>query len=430
MPARAAELAFLPAALEVERTPPLPAARILLWTMLGCVLVAVAWACLGEVDVVAVAPGRVVPAGRVKPVQAAVTGSVRTIAVAEGDAVRAGQLLVALDDTAARADLERLQAERHFVADEHRRLTALLERVTGAARATELRPALALRVAREFASFDAERRALAAARDEAAAERAALAAGIARIDAVLPLVEERAAAYATLAARAQAARVQWLEIEQSRLTHVHERAGLAARHAAAGAAEARAVRRLAAHVSGAEARWRAERAAAGQRLDTLASDIDKAQRRGRELRLLAPVDGSVQQLAVFSADAVVTAGQVLMRVVPAAPGLEVEARVLNKDSGFVRAGQAAVIKVETYPFTRHGTLAGTIAGISRDAINDEQAGPVYLARVVPTARTLAGGEPLAAGMAVSVEVDLGRRRLIEFLLGPLLRYRDEGFTER
>jgi hemolysin D len=150
--------------------------------------------------------------------------------------------------------------------------------------------------------------------------------------------------------------------------------------------------------------------------------------------LRAPIDGVVQQLAVHTVGGVVAAGDELMLIVPRSGGLEIEAWIANKDIGFVHAGQAATVKVETFPFTTYGTIDGELAALAADAVNDDERGLVYRARVTlqTTLVVSRAGRAMALGpgMAVSVEFALGRRRIIEFLAAPLLRYRAEALRER
>lgn len=120
-------------------------------------------------------------------------------------------------------------------------------------------------------------------------------------------------------------------------------------------------------------------------------------------------------------------------IVPAGQKLEVEASVLNKDVGFVEAGQIVEIKLEAFPFTRYGTIHGVIMNVSRDAVEDEQQGLIYPSKVSIDRQdiTVDGREVnLAAGMSATVEIKTGDRPIIEFLLAPLFRYRDEGLRER
>lgn len=150
-------------------------------------------------------------------------------------------------------------------------------------------------------------------------------------------------------------------------------------------------------------------------------------------RLAAPVDGIVQQLAIHTIGGVVTPAQPLMVIVPESQKLEIEAMVLNKDIGFVSANQPAEIKLEAFPFTKYGIIDGTVSQVSSDAIQDEKQGLVYAARIAMTQSSInVDGKQvnLSPGMAVTTEIKTGKRRIIEYLLGPVLQYRQESLRER
>lgn len=172
---------------------------------------------------------------------------------------------------------------------------------------------------------------------------------------------------------------------------------------------------------------------AQQKAATYAQELLKAQARGRLMTLTAPVAGTVQQLAVHTVGGVVTPAQPLMAIVPDDHPLEVEAFLENKDIGFVDAGQEAEIKVETFPFTRYGTIPARVIHVSHDAISDEKRGLIYAVRA-SLGRTAMQVEDklvdLSAGMAVTVEVKTGRRRVIEYFLSPLMQYGQESLRER
>jgi len=184
---------------------------------------------------------------------------------------------------------------------------------------------------------------------------------------------------------------------------------------------------------------------------TLRQDLRRAEERSRRRILASPIDGVVQQLAIHTIGGVVTPAQEIMVVVPRDSVLQIEASVQNADIGFVREGQEAEIKVETFPFTKYGLVEGAVTQISRDAVasppkqpasqNQQQAvpdplppqGSVYSARVrMDRDAMMIDGRKvmLTPGMAVTVEVKTGSRRVIEYLLAPLLRYKQESLRER
>jgi hemolysin D len=170
-----------------------------------------------------------------------------------------------------------------------------------------------------------------------------------------------------------------------------------------------------------------------QKSAALTQDHLKADARGKLMTLTAPVDGTVQQLAVHTVGGVVTEAQALMIVVPREDAIEVEAFLDNKDIGFVSAGQIAAVKIETFPYTKYGTVSATVAHVSDDAINDEKKGLIYATRL-KLDRTAIRVEDrmvnLAPGMAVTAEIKTGSRRVIEYFLSPLLQYKDESLRER
>jgi hemolysin D len=162
-------------------------------------------------------------------------------------------------------------------------------------------------------------------------------------------------------------------------------------------------------------------------------ELVKSDTRGKLMTLTAPVDGTVQQLAVRTVGGVVTPAQALMVIVPKDDALEVEAFLENKDIGFVNAGQVAEVKIETFPFTKYGTIPASLTHVSRDAINDEKRGPIYATRARLQRATMQVEDKtvnLSAGMAVSVEIKTGKRRVIEYFLSPLLQYGSESLRER
>nr|WP_176488098.1 HlyD family efflux transporter periplasmic adaptor subunit [Candidatus Regiella insecticola] len=103
--------------------------------------------------------------------------------------------------------------------------------------------------------------------------------------------------------------------------------------------------------------------------------------RQRLQTLQAPVSGIVQQLAIHTLGGVVTSAQQLMVIVPNHNILEIDVMLLNKDVGFVLPGQQVDIKVDSFPYTRYGTLQGIIKHISLDAVDDAKQGLVFPARI-------------------------------------------------
>lgn len=145
------------------------------------------------------------------------------------------------------------------------------------------------------------------------------------------------------------------------------------------------------------------------------------------------MSGTVQQLAVHTIGGVVTPAQPLLVIVPKEQSLEVEAFIENKDIGFVFAGQDVEVKVETFPFTKYGTIPAKVVHVSNDALNDEKRGLIYAARVKLSKSTMQLEKKivnLSPGMAVTAEIKTGKRRVVEYFLSPLMQYKDESLRER
>lgn len=151
-------------------------------------------------------------------------------------------------------------------------------------------------------------------------------------------------------------------------------------------------------------------------------DVAKAARRSSLEHIVAPTDGTVQQLAIHTIGGVVEPARSLMAIVPARDDIEVEAHVLNKDIGFVREGQTAAVKIEAFPFTRYGSVPGRIISLSRDAVPDQKLGATFVARIrLARGAILVDGKwvPLSAGLGVTADIRTGNRRIISWLLSPI-----------
>ena len=434
---RGPELEFLPEVLEVQHTPPSPIGRATSWTVMAVLVAAIVWASVSWVDVVAVAPGKLIPSGRSKVIQPLESGIIRAIHVQEGQAVRKGEALLELDPTTSEADLTRLAHEHRAAQLDAERLRGLLEGRQELEAPRGADPKLAAlqqqRLRDQLGEYESR---LDSARLVIAQRQAALEATRAdseRLEIIAPMLAERAAAYKKLLDNEFVGRLQYLEVEQQRVEKAQELA--VSRHRLnqdlAALGEARKQMQV---IEMEFKRSRlAELAEVETRAASLSQEVVKATQRARIQRLVAPIDGAVQQLAVHTVGGVVTPAQSLMVIVPDVDRLEVEALIENKDIGFVRAGQAAEVKVETFPFTRYGSINGRVTTVSGDAVPLERGGLAYMARLSLERTTLVvdGKEVnLSAGMAVTAEIKTDMRRVIEFFLSPVLRYAQESGRER
>ena len=455
------ELAFLPAALEIVETPPSPIGRAIGATLIVLFCLALTWASFGHVDIVASATGKIVPSGRVKLIQPFETGVVRAIHIHDGQSVKAGDLLIELDPTMTAAEQEHIRSDLIAAQLDIARLRAALsddpegmfQPPAGAS------PALVNMqrkfLAQQIDEYRAKLGALDRQRVQKEAERATIAATIAKLDASSPLIQQRVDIRKYLADKELGSKLTYLEIQQLLTENEKDLMVQKSRLQEADAAIAAITQ---SHAQ-ADAEFRrtlfGELAEAERKAGGLADDLAKAEQRTKLQLLTAPVDGVVQQLSVHTVGGVVTPAQQLAVVVPADAVLEVEAMVPNRDIGFIHPGDDAQIKIDTFNFTRYGLLHGRVVSVSRDAIvretpqdrnNDRPKGAesdssepkgqefVYSARVSLDRTQIQVDDDavanLSPGMAVTVEIKTGSRAVISYLLSPLLRYQHESMHER
>jgi len=465
LPPSRTHLEFLPAALEVLETPASPAGRAVAATIGLFLISALAWSIIGHVDIVATAPGTIIPAGKSKIVQPLEAGVIRAILVQDGDHVRAGQTLFELDNTVAAAERDRILPQLHHARLDAAGLRALRHDLdTGeglhsfvppdGASPIELeqtRAGIAARRAEQMAKLANLIQQIAGKQ----AEQAENTATIEKLAASLPWLEQKLTLRRQLLSIEFGNRLAYLDAEQAM---VEGRTALTVQQKHAPEITA-ALNALTAQHEQAVASYAhdvlKDLADAEEKAGTLDQQLREAAHKAEQTVLTAPVDGTVQQLAVHTLGGVVTPAQALLTVVPDDAGMLVEAHIQNKDVGFVHAGQDVEVKVQAFEFTRYGLIHGTVLDVSRDAVaanadpakaRDANRGGAqsgdddgqsdaggYVAHVAlrsTTVQTEDGMAALGPGMSVTAEVKTGRRRVIGYLLSPLQRYAHEGARER
>lgn len=435
---------FMPAAIEIEKTPASPIGRTIIYAIVLLFAIAVLWATFGKIDIVAVAQGKVVPSERVKIIQPLETAVIELIHVEEGQAVKAGDPLITLNTNITEADVRRFRQEWQGTALKRIRLTALADWFVNpdnnALKLDSNNPALTpyleghrALLTQEVTELQANLRNIQQESERLMAEQQMVQAEVRKNRRLLEVLNERVAAYDQLQQRGTGSRMDYLEVKQEQIEVEQNVSVQLAR-----------INQLKASIQANESKREMmiserykltlqELQELTTQESTLREELLKAEQRSSNYLLKAPIDGTVQELAVTTIGGVVTPAQEIMKIVPENSGVEVEARFLNKDIGFVHPGQLAEIKVDTFNFTKYGVVDAELSDISSDAIQDEQLGLVYKARLIPSESALqVGGKlvNLAPGMTVTAEVKTGQRRVIEFFLSPLLRYKQESLGER
>ena len=456
---------FLPAALEIVETPASPVKRAIGATIILFFLIAVIWAVFGHVDIIATASGKIVPTGRTKTIQPLETGIVSAIHVQDGDQVTAGQVLIELDRTVTQA--ERKHVAKDLIASELdvARLAALRDSFDAGTLPHDLATpagASAADMARTRSSMNAQGSeqlaklaSIARQIEQKFAESQSVTATITKIDAMLPLMEEEASVRHKAMEIQYGNRIAWIEAQTKLIEQQNERLVQQRKIVEIAAARQALEQQLEQTKAGYEHQVLNDLSDAEKKVEEFSQDLVKAEQKTSEQVLRSPISGTVQQLALHTVGGVVTPAQQLMNVVPEDSHLEAEAMISNRDIGFVSAGQPVEVKIDTFNFTRYGLLHGTVVSVSQDAIvrdkpnakaGDQKPGGalsdtsepegqelLYSARVsLDQTQMLVENKMvnLAPGMAVTVEVKTGTRRIIEYLMSPLLRYRQESLRER
>jgi hemolysin D len=430
---------FLPAVLEIQDVPPSPIGRAILWTIMLAFAAAVAWSGWSWVDIVAVAPGKIIPSGHSKTVQPFETSVVAAIHVQDGQVVRGGEILIELDATQNRADHDRSMNEYRAALVDAARLRALVAGrsvfevpAEGDPQYVRLQQQLLRDQLMEFSSRVGAAQHLI---DQRRAAADATKENIRRLEVTVPMEAERSAAYKKLLDQQYVSKMDYLQFEQQRIDKTQELAGQKSKLRQDQSALAEAEKNYRALASEFQQSRQAELSATETKAASLWQEVRKASQKTDLQKLVSPIDGVVQQLAVHTVGGVVTPAQSLLIVVPQDHPVEIEAQVENKDVGFVKEGQPVEIKVETFPFTLYGTISGKVLSVSDDAVplDKEKGGLVYASRISMDLSTIQVEHKqvhLSPGMAVTVEVKTGQRRVIEYLLSPLMKSMKESLRER
>jgi hemolysin D len=408
------EARFLPAALSLQERPVSPTARLIATIMMALVVCLIVWSFLGEIDIVVTGTGKIIPSDRTKTLASVDVASVRALHVDEGQAVKAGDVLIELDTSASDAERDKAVGDATVATLMMARSRALIAAVDG------LKPPKLQKLPGVPEDrWQAARWHLEGQYRDFRAKLTRIDGEIQRYEQALPLATQRARDYRDLARDHDVSTHAYLEKEQARIDLDGQLAE---------ARNQRAVLLAQTKKEAHDALTEGGKTASASQQDAL-----RASSHSQLLKLTAPVDGTVQQLTVHTVGGVVPAAQPLMLVVPKENRVEVEALLENKDIGFVQEGQSAEVKIDAYEYTKYGTVIGRVTHVSRDAIQDEKRGLVYSVKIVLDKSSLAveGTDmPLGAGMSVSAEIKTGERRIIEYVLSPLLQHQRESLHER
>ena len=431
------EAAFLPAALSLQESPPHPAPRRALWAIMSLFVIALLWAGFGQVDIVAVAPGRIVVSDGTKLIQPLEASVVTAIKVKDGDQVQAGQVLIELDATAPMADRTSLQEQREAARSEAARSQALLQALRSGSTPISASAAHRAQLQAEWADISAQLAKLQSEIVRRDAEIQTVQQTIGKLEATLPLAQKREADFQSLTDQGFVASHAGQDKTRERIELERDLATQRARLVEVQAALAESRQARHAYLAETQRSLNDRLAQATLKHTQLTQEGAKAEQRERLTSLKAPVAGTVQQLAIRTTGGVVTPAQTLLVIVPEQAQVSAEVTIDNKDIGFVHEGQPAQVKLETFPFTRYGTVDATVSWVTADAVVQVKEGQPQAA-IFPATLQLQQHSldidgkrvRLAPGMNLSAEIRTGRRRVIDYLLSPVQTAVSESLGER
>jgi hemolysin D len=467
-PFRTSDHEFLPAALEILETPPSPVRIGLLAVICAFAATALAWSYFGRLDIIATAQGKLQPTGRVKIIQPLDTGKVLASFVENGKHVSQGDVLVELDPSEGAAEVAefatnlasyRAEALRRHVAIEAARAKQV-DKAPPIAWPANIPLPIRLREERVIASdlgqLNAQVASLNAQAHQKRTERERLESTIVAQKQLVATQQERVQMRSSLFdknAGSRADLINAIETMQYQKTALAQQVGQLAEAEANLAVIARDTEKAYETFMSDNAQKLAE---AERQADDYAQKLVKSAAKLDHMTLRAPIDGTIQASSVTTVGQVVTSGEEIMRLVPEDAALEIECYLPNQDIGFVKEGQDAVVKIESFPFTRYGTINARVTRVARDAIPQPEAEQTETNAAKTTRSTNSGTAqrmqnlvfpvtlkpdttligvdgtniPLQAGMATTVEIRTGSRRILEYIFSPLVQIGSEAMKER
>lgn len=458
---------FLPAALEILERPAAPLGVLMISFIALVVVVALLWSWFGKTDIVAIGSGKIQPSGKVKTVQVAEVGRLKEIFAFNGQKVRAGDPVAEVEPYDAAADQDAMAANvfagrteiirRNHALDALRKASLVVRPIAWPSDIPSEYARLQDRIlADELGAVLAQLGTIEAQKLQKQAEIGKVKAVLASQLQLLQILEERVQMRSDLVALADVSRSQLIDAQealaQQKTSYAGQQGGLLELERALAVldSEAQKIRQ------GFMAENAAKVAEAEKMLKEGSARLTKANLRLEKTVLRSPVDGVVHASTLTSVGQVLTPGQEVMRIVPNVKQLEMEVYLPNKDIGFIEIGQAAAIKVESFPFTRYGVLPARITHIGKDAIPEadakqmeadgaraltkvEIAGAQRVQSLVYPVTLLADASAmningraveLLPGMSVTAEIKTGQRRVLEYLFTPLLEVTNRSMRER
>lgn len=423
---------FHPLNVEIEDRPINPLGRAILWIIISIITFGILWLFFAKIDVVVSARGQVIPTGEIKILQPIETGVISFINIKEGDYITKGQILMQIDPSVTQTSLDVKEKDFLIFDFQIKRIEALLSN----------KPLIL-----DSTSFEAKEQEKLYQIQKSSYEE-----GIARYD--MKLFQVQAQYQSSLSEKSRlkmlldknSQRAKNLETVldiiakkdyeelQKEILNLKEQINMASykvEEANKKIIETKEEKNS--FISQFKDTKYQELQTIQKEARNLQSEINAIKFQNQKQSIVSPTDGYVAKLMINTIGGVVTPAEKLISIVPKDSPLIVKVNVLNQDIGFIKKDMNSKIKIDTFSFQKYGFFEGKIINVGNFSIDDEKLGPVYEVKIEPNGKTLnvEGKERyLEAGMSVTAEIKVGKRRVIEFFIYPIIQYLDEGLSVR
>jgi len=427
---------FKPLLVELEDSPTSPLSRWLFWILTMMMIFIVSWLYFAKVDVVVSARGKIIPSGEIKVVQPIETGIVKRILVKEGDLVKKGQVVMEIDPSVKETNLESKSTNAQLLNVEVERLEALIS--NRALSMDKFQEATSSVIETQISLYNTTKQShrqqiqlVKEQLEQVKQQLNSLKSDISRINQLYSITktrEEKLLLIIDIIARKDYELVynQMIEYQQQLAMKRHEVLEFKAKFSELNQQIKLIKEEYKNKLLEALTQKRRE-------LTMLNSEIVSIKFQNAKQLIKSPVDGYISKLLVHTEGGVVTPAEKLMMIVPKDAPLIFKATVLNQDIGFVKKDMNVSVKIDTFSFQKYGMIEGKVIHVADDSIEDEKMGPIYEVLIQPQGYFLEYGREkfaINSGMSITAEVKVGKRRVINFFIYPLIRYLDEGMSVR
>jgi hemolysin D len=424
---------FKPMLVEIEERPVSPLGRATFWIIIAIILFTSLWMIFGMVDIVIAARGKVIPDGEIKILQPLETGVVSSILVKEGDFVKKGQVLMEIDPSSTQPELESMQQNLSQIELEKKRLKA----VSGQGGSVGSNgSAESVRTQRELysASMNSLNSQLAAKQMELNRVEEQAKTALSEIRQYKTLLntsilkEKRLKTVSDIIAKDDYDKAQneatsyrtSLQSSTYKLSELNQQKRQILEE----------IGYIRQNFKETNLKELSDREKQATQLD---AQIQQVTFKNTKQKIVSPVDGHINSLLIHTEGGVVTPAEKLISIVPVNSPLVIKATVLNKDIGFVKKDMPVQIKIDTFDFQKYGMIKGKVKMVSKNSIDDQKLGPIYEVYITPVDKSLkieGKNQNISTGMSLSAEIKVGKRRIIEFFIYPLVKYWNEGISVR